>query len=551
MHSRIFPAWQFIQLGSFAGFYLGIELIFWTRMPIFHLSAIELFVLLLITFLNLIPAGIFSFMITSLLPASLSSPYNEATISRLPKRAFGSRTAVLYTTYNDFMADHAEYDVQEARQGGFEFYILDDSTDVSVRHEIDRFAEANPCVVCRRETRQGYKAGAINNWLIKYGSGYDYFFILDSDSRASAEAIRHCIDLGSRDTNIAVIQTKTLTMTSLPTRLTESAVTVQHAYMEIVQRAMKNLGTSPYYGHNALIKISALHSVGGFVEESNEDYKTLARLHQIGFRSIYAESVVTWEEVPPDYVSARKRSLRWSRDAVSQLSLLRFGGPEPVGFFLFYGWTTHMSNLALILLLPIMTIASLPHLFNNGMITIAGAVTISVIVLWPIIAVRIKDPELTLRKMGRSLLWGSAYNIPMMAPISLQIIKTTGSRIAANFRHLVLHDKKTLKEEFVVTPKIKSAERNLLSVVSKLKAELTVGIAIIVIATVSEHVISLIFAAPQVLSAISLPILVFVESRNSRNYQKSKTPHIGRTPYYAPYLNYEKLPSPAIQRLIR
>ena len=50
--------------------------------------------------------------------------------------------------------------------------------------------------------------------------------------------------------------------------------------MEIVQKAMKNLGSSPYYGHNALLKVAALNSVGGFVGESNEDYKTLARLHQ-------------------------------------------------------------------------------------------------------------------------------------------------------------------------------------------------------------------------------------------------------------------------------
>jgi cellulose synthase/poly-beta-1,6-N-acetylglucosamine synthase-like glycosyltransferase len=546
-----FPSSQLIQVGSFVGFYLGVELLFWTRMPLSHLSFVELFVLLLISFLNFIPAGIFSFMVTSLIPQRLASVYNEANLRALPIQKVNGRIAVLYTTYNDFMPDHAEYDITEARKGGFPFYILDDSTDAKVVREIEHFAKANNCVVCRRSTRQGYKAGAINHWMTKHGQGYDYFFILDSDSRASADAIRRCADLASRDLDIAVVQSKTLTMTSMPTRLTRSAVTVQHAYMEIVQKAMKNLGTTPYYGHNALIKVSVLHSVGGFVEESNEDYKTLARFYQRGYRSLYAESIVTWEEVPPDYISSRKRSLRWSRDAVSQMSLIKCGGPEAVGFFLFYGWTTHMSNLALMLLLPTLTLVSVPHLFNNGMATIAGAMTLSVIVLWPALAVRIKDPELTLRKMGTSLFWGSAYNIPMMAPIALQILKTIESRTVTSFERLILGRAKTLKEEFVVTPKTRKAEHSLRSVASKLKVELAAGVGIIMVAVAAAHPISLLFAAPQVLSAIALPILVFLES-GSRT-PKKKLPRLGRMPYdpahHAPLLNYERLPPPAVQKL--
>jgi hypothetical protein len=176
-----------------------------------------------------------------------------------------------------------------------------------------------------------------------------------------------------------------------------------------------------------------------------------------------------------------------------------------------------------------------------------------VILLWPMLAARIKDPELTMRKLGSSLFWGSAYNIPMMAPVTVQIIKTTASRIAANFSRFVLGKTKTLKEEFVVTPKTVKMEKSLHSVASKLRAELAAGISIIFVAAASEHPMSLIFAAPQVLSAISLPVLVYMESKGSRAAKSRTKPlvHIGRTPYYAPYLNYEKLPSPAIQKSIR
>ena len=64
---------QFIQIGSFAGFYLFVESLNpWTHVHLFQLASLEIIVLLLISFLNLIPAGIFSLMITSLLPVKLA-----------------------------------------------------------------------------------------------------------------------------------------------------------------------------------------------------------------------------------------------------------------------------------------------------------------------------------------------------------------------------------------------------------------------------------------------------------------------------------------------
>ena len=58
----------------------------------------------------------------------------------------------------------------------------------------------------------------------RFGADYDYFFILDSDSRAS---LNRPLSIAStwhpRIENLAVIQTKTLTMTSASTRLTRSA----------------------------------------------------------------------------------------------------------------------------------------------------------------------------------------------------------------------------------------------------------------------------------------------------------------------------------------
>ena len=333
---------------SFAVFYAAVEFLFWRDFSLSNSGILGLFVLVLISFLNLVPAGVFAFGVVSLLPEKYSSKYNEKGLLESSPSHSNARLALLLTTYNDFVFEPAEYGLNEARRGGIAFFVLDDSNDASKRNEVDAFCEQFHCQLVRRNNRKGYKAGAVNEWANRYGEEFDYIFILDSDSRASKESIFHCLELAKRDPTLAVVQSKTLTMTSYPTRFTQSTVTIQHAYMEIVQKAMQKLGTSPYYGHNALIKLEALKAVGGFVEESNEDYKTLALMHKQGFRSIYAENAVTWEEVPPDYFGARKRALRWSRDAVTQPRLMKHDSPLAIRFYLLYGWVTHMSNVFLL-----------------------------------------------------------------------------------------------------------------------------------------------------------------------------------------------------------
>lgn len=503
----------------FLGFYGTIEYLFWAQAV--QLNYLGIIAEILISFLNLIPAGILAFTIVSLLPKSLGFNLEEELLKSTTKVG-NPKVAVLYTSYNDFMIAPATFDIGEARNAGMTFYILDDSTDPIKKSEVDAFAKCFNCEVIRRSSRIGYKAGAINEWIRYAGTDYEYFFILDSDSQVSASTLRYCADLACRDTSIAIVQSKTLTMTSNPTRLTRSSVTIQHAYMEIVQRAMRNLGTSPYYGHNALIKTSALLSVGGFVEESNEDYKTLSLLHSKGYSSIYAEKAVSWEEVPPDYISARKRSLRWSRDAVSQLNLVRSGTPLAIAFFLFYGWITYMSNAVLIAFLPLMAWATIPHLFGGGLIEVAGTSTLGVIILWPIVALRIKDSELTPLNMGKALFWGSVYNIPMMGPIALQILKTTVLKIWEKCKALSGLDEQFVKE-FVVTPKNKESG-SVLFFASRMKCEIFVGLALIVVSILSGHLWAMIFSCPQILSALFLPLLARTEAKDKVVEQRSPVP---------------------------
>jgi cellulose synthase/poly-beta-1,6-N-acetylglucosamine synthase-like glycosyltransferase len=519
-------------VAAFFSFYVTVELLLFANRRIFGPNVFgNDLVFILISFLNIVPAGMFAFAVVSALPLVNDPEHSEASILLKPAALKKPRVAVLYATYNDFLYDYASYDYEQAAHLGVPFFILDDSNKERKKLEVDGFASGlRDCVVIRRSSRKGFKAGAVNNWMKIYGDRFDYFFLLDSDSRASANAIGYSINLARRDLNVALVQTKTLTMTSNPTSFTQSSVTVQHAYMSVVQNSMRNLGSSPYYGHNALIGVEALRSIGGFIEESNEDYKTLARLHNAGFKSVYASDAVTWEETPPDYYSARKRSLRWSRDAVGQLGLLRFKVPFPMVFYLFYGWATYMANLALICLFILLALGSLSlQVSTMGMFSvIAGLMTMSVVVLWPLLSLRVKDPELNVKSLLRAVALGTPFNVPMMAPTSVQIVKTGAAQVFGRVKLVLIGSRYRNVDEFVVTPKVRAGTSGLSAIVSSLKIEIVLGLIPITLAIASRNADFLLFSLPQIFSLVFLPMLIRSESRGTPLVQRQ--PHI---PAYA------------------
>ncbi|MGI0090166.1 MAG: glycosyltransferase family 2 protein [Nitrososphaerales archaeon] len=504
------------MLTSFVGFYSVVELLLFANRDFFGTNFIgNNLIMLLVSFLNLVPSGLFAFSIVSALPEKIVSESLEETLLAKP-RMTTTRFAVLYTTYNDFIQDDAEYNCEQAIECCAPFFVLDDSNDPKKIEEVNIFVKSHECRLVRRKLRKGFKAGAMNNWVNLFGKDFDYMFILDSDSRASSRAMLYCAELAARDTKVALVQTKTMTMTTNSTRFTESGVTIQHAYMAVIQNAMKKLGSSPYYGHNALIKVGALRTVGGFVEESNEDYKTLARMHHLGYASIYASNAITWEEIPPDYFSARKRSLRWARDAVGQLGLLRFRVPLPMAVYLFYGWVTYMANIALLSLLVLLAVGKLSLQISNmgAFASIAGIMTISVIVLWPLLSLRVKDPVLTVRRLLKAVAWGTIYNMPMLAPTTLQIARTTIAKITNGFKSTVLRMKRNAPEEFIVTPKVKQRMLGIYPIISSLRTEFLLGLLPIVVAIFTSATVFLLFSIPESLSILLLPVLLLTESKN-------------------------------------
>ncbi|MDP8012430.1 MAG: glycosyltransferase [Thermoplasmata archaeon] len=61
-------------------------------------------------------------------------------------------------------------------------YLLDDSTHKKVEQN-KKFCDENNIKYIHRENRRGYKAGALNDFLMIYGDNYDLISVFDLDQR--------------------------------------------------------------------------------------------------------------------------------------------------------------------------------------------------------------------------------------------------------------------------------------------------------------------------------------------------------------------------------
>ena len=74
------------------------------------------------------------------------------------------KVLMAYCTCNDFDGESLEQCLRQS----YPFVttvILDDSTEESYKNKVDAFAEKHSLKVVRRENRQGFKAGNINNYF--------------------------------------------------------------------------------------------------------------------------------------------------------------------------------------------------------------------------------------------------------------------------------------------------------------------------------------------------------------------------------------------------
>jgi len=191
-------------------------------------------------------------------------------------------------------------------------YLLDDSTVKEIHEKNKQICEKLGVIYVHRESRRGYKAGAINDFIKSYGKNYDIIGIFDVDQRPIKTFFKDLLPFFS-DPEIAFVQIPQA-YTKLASRVSLGAYYQQKPFFEVVMEGRNVTGSAFILGTGVLIRTSVLEKVG-LLDESvvTEDLATSINIHSIGFKSIYVNYPGIWYGEAPLTVNAYLiQQGRWS-----------------------------------------------------------------------------------------------------------------------------------------------------------------------------------------------------------------------------------------------
>jgi GT2 family glycosyltransferase len=244
----------------------------------------------------------------------------KAELPALGEFATRPKVAILYTTMNDvvgecLLAIRQDYPV--------DVFVLDDSTDPSVRSEVDRIATERGYRVLRRPQRRGFKAGAVNEWYAQWGARYDYFVLLDADSYLPRDWVSEALKYAEHPANQQVgIFQGLINIWNFDTRFVQTLAPLARVGQFVWEAQLANALDAVFcYGHNVLIRRRAIDSIGGIVEGYvSEDFATAIALADRGWHSRFVP-LHTYEAMPENVRGFMKRQKKWTRGAMEFIGL--------------------------------------------------------------------------------------------------------------------------------------------------------------------------------------------------------------------------------------
>lgn len=190
----------------------------------------------------------------------------------------------------------------------YTLYILDDSTVRGERQRVDALQKkyGERVSVIRRENRNGFKAGNLNNAVREIGDRYEYVCVVDADELIPPTFLRETVAIAEADKDLGFVQTshQQYGETEYGKR-TGDGIDLHWNYF---LPARNRFGFVYFYGHGALLRVKAIKAIGGFPEVVSEDLALATKMREVGYRGYYAHDIKCLEEAPPSYRAFRRRN---------------------------------------------------------------------------------------------------------------------------------------------------------------------------------------------------------------------------------------------------
>ena len=238
-------------------------------------------------------------------------------------------------------------------QGSFDCFVLSDSTQPATWVDEEetwatwRREAPGPGQLYyrRRHVRRKRKSGNIADFCRRFGRRYRYMVVLDADSVMSGEALVQLVRLMEERPDVGIIQSAPAVVRarSLFARMQQFAARL-YGPMFAAGMHYWQLGDSPFWGHNAIIRVAPFMAHCGLPRLSGKpplggdilshDFVEAALLGRAGFSVWLAFDLPgSYEEGPETLLEEMKRDRRWCQGNLQHLRLLFTGGV----------WATHRA----------------------------------------------------------------------------------------------------------------------------------------------------------------------------------------------------------------
>lgn len=265
-----------------------------------------------------------------------------------PLPSIGSRNAMLLPTYNEdpyrIMARlQAMYESMEQSGYGsrFDWFVLSDTTNPSTWIAEEKCflglrgdLGATNIFYRHRPENLARKSGNIEDWIRRFGAGYEHMIILDADSLMTADAVVRLVSAMETHPRVALIQTLPVVVNAktLFARLQQFS---GRLYGPLIAAGIAwwHASEGNYWGHNAIIRVRAFAQDAGLPELHgrkpfgghilSHDFVEAALMRRAGWAIRMVPTLGgSFEECPPSLLDFAARDRRWCQGNLQHLAVL-------------------------------------------------------------------------------------------------------------------------------------------------------------------------------------------------------------------------------------
>ncbi|KFC71333.1 Glycosyl transferase family 2 [Devosia sp. LC5] len=190
----------------------------------------------------------------------------------------------------------------------------------------------------RREKNTGRKAGNIEDFIARSGGAYDYALILDADSLMEGATIGEMARRMDADDQLGLLQTVPQVINAATVFGRSMQFSACYMSPSFARGAALMQGSEgPYWGHNAIVRVSAFAASCGLPVLSGKppygghilshDYVEAALLSRAGWKvKVDPELGGSFEEGPENLIEYAKRDRRWCQGNLQHRRLIAAPG---------------------------------------------------------------------------------------------------------------------------------------------------------------------------------------------------------------------------------